>query len=421
VATMPGRSKAGASVTNGAIKPMRRSAYPTIGLVSSYPPTRCGLATFSAALRTAVAKGRGSDAGLGVVSLIEKRSASPRPEVAYEHVIGDWASLYRAAAEVNTSDVALLQHEYGIYGGPDGAEILALMSHLEIPVVVALHTILKNPSPPQRVILEQVVDRSDRVIVMSATALELLAGRYDVDARRARVIPHGANPKLAAAHPSRKSGRPVVLTWGLIGPDKGLKTAIRAFSAFKDLPDAPRYRIVGGTHPKVRAVQGDAYLSNMMTYASALGLDDVVEFDGRYLDTDTLLAEIRDADIVLIPYDSTEQVTSGVLVEALAAGKPIVATAFPHATELLGNGAGVVVSHADPGAMQAALQTLLTDPVLAARMAEEARCIGAGLHWPVVAAAYESTMAELVAQPDATSAQIGRRARQQSDAYATID
>jgi len=175
-----------------------------------------------------------------------------------------------------------------------------------------------------------------------------------------------------------------------------LETALDAFAAVKDLQPLPRYVILGKTHPKVQAAQGDSYLEGLKAKANALGLEDVVEFDSRYLDTDSLAAEIRQADVVLLPYESTEQVTSGVLVEALAAGKPVVATDFPHAVEMLSDGAGALVPHSDPEAMASALRNLFSEPGVAARMATKATSLGSTLHWPVVAGRYEAIASALV-------------------------
>lgn len=368
---------------------------PSLGFVSTYPPTSCGLATFTAALRGAIARRRGSDDGLDVVSLAEGELQSRGPEVVHEHVNGDLSSLEGAIDALNATDVVFVQHEYGIYGGQDGAEVLDLVSNLDVPTVVTLHTVLDNPTRRQKDILERIVDLTEQTIVMSDTALRRLEGRYDLDEDKVRVVPHGATASLAG--PSLAHGtRPVVLTWGLIGPGKGLETAIEAFADLRDLSPQPRYIILGRTHPKVRLAQGDTYRQSLVALAHDLGLDEVVEFDGRYLDIDALTLAVRQADIVLLPYESTEQVTSGVLVEALAAGKPVVATAFPHAVEMLGTGAGLVVPHAEPEAMAEALRGLLTDPALAARMATVAGSIGATLHWPVVADEYESIAAGLV-------------------------
>jgi len=383
---------------------------PSIGFVSTYPPTVCGLATFTAALRGAIAEGRGSEEGLGVVSLGDGRLERSRPEVALQHTNGDRSSLKQAVRILNRHDTVFFQHEYGIYGGPDGSEILDFISEVDVPTIVTLHTVLDQPTLRQKWILERIVDLTGQTVVMSDTALRRLQDRYDVDPARLRMVPHGAMPGLDV--PSVASGpRPVALTWGLIGPGKGLETALDAFAAVKDLQPLPRYVILGKTHPKVQAAQGDSYLEGLKAKAHALGLEDVVEFDNRYLDTESLAAEIRQADVVLLPYESTEQVTSGVLVEALAAGKPVVATDFPHAVEMLANGAGALVPHSEPEAMASALRSLFSEPGVAARMATKATSLGSTLHWPVVADRYEAIASALVERPALVAGfSSGRRA-----------
>lgn len=369
----------------------------SIGFLSTYPPTPCGLATFTAALRGAVADGRGSDDGLGVVRLVDNPIADAGPEVVYEHRNADPSSLQRAIEVLNQFDVVVVQHEFGIYGGADGEEVLGLLSDLDIPVIVTLHTVLTRPSSSQRSILENVSALAERTVVMSDTACRRLVNGYDVDPGSVRVIPHGAGTRLSG--PSLANGaRPVVLTWGLIGPGKGLEMAIDAVADLKDIHPLPRYIILGKIHPKVQASHGNAYLNGLISRANALGLGDVVEFDSRYLDLDSLALAIRQADVVVLPYESTEQVASGVLAEALAAGKPVIATAFPHAVELLGTGAGIVVPHRDPQALTAALRQVLTQPGHAAEMAAEARRIGATLYWPAIAKRYDHMAAKLLAR-----------------------
>ncbi len=369
---------------------------PAVGFLSTYPPTSCGLATFTASLRDAIAGHRGSGTGLGVVSVADNPSFSLRNEVVHEHLNGDDVSLVEAIDALNGFDVAFIQHEYGIYGGPDGDEVLDLLAGLRVPAVVTLHTVLSRPSPAQRSILEKLVALAAITIVMSETAYSRLVDRYTVDESKIRVIPHGARTGLMG--PSLVTGdRPVVLTWGLIGPGKGLEMAISAFAGLEKLHPKPRYIILGKTHPKVQASQGDAYLEGLEDQVRALGLGDVVEFDGRYLTTEELTVAVRQADLVVLPYESTEQVTSGVLVEALAAGKPVIATAFPHAVELLGTGAGIVVPHGDPAAMAAALLLLLTHPSAAFDMATEARLIGSTLQWPAIARRYMDEAEILIA------------------------
>ncbi len=182
---------------------------PSIGFLSTYPPTSCGLATFTAALRGAVAGRRGTDDGLGVVSLVDSQLGEQEPEVVHEHLNGDGASLEVAIESLNSFDVAFVQHEYGIFGGPDGSEVLELLAGLEIPAVVTLHTVLSQPSPSQRSILEKVVTLAERTIVMSDTARRRLVNGYRADPAKVRVVPHGARVCLRGA----SSGRARVWRW----------------------------------------------------------------------------------------------------------------------------------------------------------------------------------------------------------------
>jgi glycosyltransferase involved in cell wall biosynthesis len=400
---------------------MRRDVdLPSIAFLSTYPPTSCGLATFTEALRGAIADERHSDEGLGVVSLVDSRLGKLETEVVHEHLNGDRVSLAGAIEALNSFDVVFVEHEYGIYGGPDGREVLDLLSGLEVPVVVTLHTVLSKPSPAQRSLLEQVIALAEQTVVMSNTARRRLINGYRVDPSKVRVVPHGA--RLSLSGPSLANGtRPVVLTWGLIGPGKGLEMAIDAFAELRDLHPLPRYVILGKTHPKVQASQGDAYLDGLVARVHDLGLDDVVEFDGRYLDADALAVVVRQADLVVLPYESTEQVTSGVLVEALAAGKPVIATAFPHAVELLSAGAGIVVPHGDPIALTAALRKVLANPALAVRMGVEARLIGSTMYWPAIARRYDRMATKLTARHHAArTLGTAKRAQEVLDGLAKV-
>ncbi|QHC71585.1 glycosyltransferase [Rathayibacter sp. VKM Ac-2801] len=353
----------------------------TVGMLSTFPPTRCGLATFTDALAGALSAEHG--AAIRTVRVMDELAvpgSTPGTSVVAELVAGSAESIAQAAAALNASDVAVIQHEYGIYGGPDGDEVIALMEQLVVPVVVVLHTVLETPSPSQRRVLERVAALADAVVVMTAVAADILERRYDVDAGRVRVIAHGVPVWSAAADRADAAADPHVITWGLIGPGKGIEWGIRAMAHLRDAGIDARYTVYGQTHPKVVASSGEAYRDSLTALIAELGLEGRVVLDGRYLDPAQLAAAVAEADAVLLPYDSRNQVTSGVLVEALAAGRRVVATAFPHALELLGERRGRTVAHEDPAAMARALQEVLADsaPVLAP----------AALSWPAAAGHY---------------------------------
>ena len=366
------------------------------GFVSTYPPTHCGLATFTSALRRALVSDDDYDRG-PVVRLVEQPEPDREPEVGAQLVAGDASSRRRAVELLDECDVAIIQHEYGIYGGRDGDEVLPLLRSLRVPTIVVLHTVLSHPTEGQRAVLEAVVETASAVVTMTTTAREHLANAHRVDLSKVSVIPHGAAAPLPSVRPevSVTPDRPTVLTWGLIGPGKGIEWAIRAIARLGDLDPAPRYVVAGQTHPKVRARDGEAYRERMQDLAHRLGIGDRVHLDDRYLDAVTLARLVDSAEVVLLPYDSTEQVTSGVLIEAVAAGTPVVATRFPHAVELLGGGAGLVVPQQDPIAMAAALRSVLTDDGVADRMRRVAGETAPSLQWPAVADRYRALVSQV--------------------------
>jgi hypothetical protein len=305
------------------------------GFVSTYPPTQCGLATFTSSLMTAMI-GRqdhvGYDDTASVIRLLESPGHprgfdDPSPEVVGTMVAGDPKGAAAAAMLLSSCDVVVVQHEYGIFGGHDGDEVLSLLSQLSVPSIVVLHT---------------------------------------------------------------------VLTWGLIGPGKGIEWGIEAMGHLRGLRPEPQYVVAGQTHPKVREHAGEAYRDSLRDRIDRLGLESSVHLDGRYRNNSDLAALVRSAAVVLLPYDSTEQVTSGVLIEAVAAQRPVVATRFPHAVELLAGGAGILVPQRDPAAMAEALRAVLTKAGLAATMTRAAASQTAELLWPAVAQRYRDLAAELI-------------------------
>lgn len=364
------------------------------GFVSTYPPTQCGLATFTANLFAELGTAGGCSGQ--VIRLVDAPQPAAGPEVVGELVAGDLPSFFRAAELLNDTDVAIVQHEYGIYGGPDGDEVLLLLRALTVPSVVVLHTVLTTPTPQQRAVLEAVASLAAAVVTMTPTARNRLAAGYTVDMAKVSVIPHGAPPVRSTLAPAFAAAQPTVLTWGLIGPGKGIEWGIEAMASLSDLSPAPHYIVAGQTHPKVLLREGEAYRNRLKEQANRLGLATTVTFDSHYRDNAALADLVRSADVVLLPYDSTDQVTSGVLIEAVAALKPVIATRFPHAVELLSDGAGVVVPQKDPGAIAAALRTLLTSRDVAAGMSRAASAAAPGLLWPAVAERYRDLVGPLI-------------------------
>ena len=370
----------------------RFSRPPRIGILSTHPPTPCGLATFSAALSDGLSA-NGAD-----VSVVRVADGSPSSSVRVigELVNGSPASVAASSELLNRSDIAVIQHEYGLYGGVDGDEVVDIIDGLRIPSIVVAHTVLKDPTPHQRSVLEAIAAMADQVVVMSEAASQRLCLGFDIDRRKVITIPHGAT--LPRNAPVKRSGRPTLLTCGLLGPGKGIERVIEAMGSLHYLRGRPRYLIAGRTHPKVLAADGEAYRDARTEQARRGGVADSVCFDPDYRDVSSLTALIQSAAVVVLPYDSTDQVTSGVLVDAIAAGRPVVATAFPHAVELLGSGAGIVVDHDDPDALAFALRRVVTEPRLAGSMAAEARRLAPTMAWPVVAKAYVRLAHRLVAE-----------------------
>jgi polysaccharide biosynthesis protein PslF len=365
----------------------------SFGLLSTYPPTPCGLATFSAALSKGL-RANGSD--VNVVRVADGSSSSDA-EVIGELISGSGRSVAAASELLNESDVAVVQHEYGIYGGADGDEVVDIIGGLRIPSIVVAHTVLKDPTPHQRSVLEAIAGMAAQVVVMSEAARQRLCRGFDVDPRKVTTIAHGATvPGQTTLRAG--SDRPTLLTWGLLGPGKGIERVIDAMGSLHDLPVRPRYLIAGRTHPKVLAAEGEAYRDARAEQARLGGVAESVAFDASYRDVSSLTELVQSSAVVVLPYDSTDQVTSGVLVDAIASGRPVVATAFPHAVELLSSGAGIVVDHDDADALASALHRLLTEPHLATAMAAEAARLAPQMAWPVVATAYLDLAHRLLAE-----------------------
>ena len=286
------------------------------GFVSTYPPTACGLATFTAALFDALTLS-GSDEGR-VARLLDGPPTPGGAEVVSDIVLGDPAGSARAATSLSDCDVVIVQHEFGVYGGPDGQDVLTLLADVTVPTIVVLHTVLAEPTTHQRQVLEAVVGAASAVVTMTRAARDRLLAGYRVDAGKVSIIAHGAPDsaiRVRVRPPSRPrslaEARPTVLTWGLLGPGKGIEWAIQAMARLRDIQPAPQYIVAGRTHPKVALREGETYRDGLSSLVRQLSLADAVSLDARYRDAASLADLVASADVVLLPYDSTDQVTSG--------------------------------------------------------------------------------------------------------------
>ncbi|MHB8505109.1 MAG: glycosyltransferase [Acidimicrobiales bacterium] len=356
------------------------------GFLSTYPPTQCGLATFTASLISALGDGP-QPCAVGVVRVLDGRGDDSGPEVV--HQMEKFGLGSQAAADsLNQFDVVVVQHEYGIYGGLDGDSVLAVARRVRSPMIVVLHTVLASPTAHQRSVLEQLGELAQAVVVMTETARRWLAERYDVDPTKVELIAHGAPTDWGAGGRPTAASTPLMLTWGLLGPGKGIEWAVDALAKLQDLRPAPRYVVAGETHPHVAEREGEAYRIGLADRAQRLGVGHALGFVDRYLGRAELRALVQAADVIVLPYDSTDQVTSGVLIEAVTARRPVVATAFPHAVEMLSSGAGIIVGQGDAQAMADAVRTILTQPERGASMVAAAERLAPELTWAAVAERY---------------------------------
>ena len=347
-----------------------------VGIVSTYPPTRCGIARYADSLVKHLGQ-VAPDLEVDVARIIDDaRPFSGLGQVGMEFDPRSPVSVRAAARHLDRTDLVIIQHEYGIFGDHDGESVLDLVDLLGTPLVTVAHTVLSAPSDRQRRIITELHDRSS-MVVLSETARAALAASYGIPRSEIVVVPHGS---LWSAAPPRPGPRREIVTWGLLGPDKGLENAIEAMPMLRDIEPMPRYRIVGRTHPVVARHSGPAYRRRLEEMVRSLGVDDMVHFVDRYLDDDDLYRVVANSDIVVTPYQSDEQVTSGVLADALAAGRPVVATPYPHAVEMLGGGAGVVVER-EPAALAAGLRSLLEDDELYARAVQTAAVTSSEIAW----------------------------------------
>lgn len=372
-----------------------------IAIVGCFRPRLCGIATYTADVHDHLLRER---PGMQVdIYAMRTRRTDPVDGAVVRSIDCDDSDAYRAAADaINASgaEVVWLQHEFGIFGGPDGELVLELVDRIAAPLVVTLHTILPDPSERQRQIMQRLVARASRLVSMSDHGQDLLTSIYGADRRQVVRIEHGTpdRPFEAVSPLRRKLGienRPVLSTFGLIGPGKGLENAIRALPAIAARHPDVLYRIVGATHPNLIAHEGESYRASLEALAEELGVTGNIAWENRFLDTLEFLDQIELCDIYLAPYPNLAQITSGTLAYAVALGRAVVSTPFVHARELLAQDVGVLLPDASSEAISAAVLDLLADPAELAAVRQRAYRRGRQTAWPAVAAQSAALLAEV--------------------------
>jgi glycosyltransferase involved in cell wall biosynthesis len=364
-----------------------------IAILGNHLPRQCGIATFTTDLSGAVAA-EFSNADCFVVAMNDagKRYAYP-PRVRFEVAESDIAS-YRVAADflnANKLDVVSVQHEYGIFGGKAGNYLLTLLRKLRMPIVTTLHTILGEPDPLQRRAMNEIARLSERLVVMSAHGAALLHNVHGVPEHKIDIIPHGI-PSVPLAGRSKKElgieGKSMILTFGLLSPDKGIEHVIDALPAILARYPDTVYVVLGATHPHIKERYGENYRESLERRAQRLGVESSMIFHNRFVSRGELVKFLSAADIYVTPYLKPEQSTSGTLAYAVGSGKAVISTPYLYARELLADGRGILVPWRDSQTIARAVVDLLSNDTKRLALCARAAAHGRSMVWPAVARRY---------------------------------
>ncbi|TPG49835.1 glycosyltransferase family 4 protein [Sphingomonas glacialis] len=375
-----------------------------VALVGNFLPRKCGLATYTTDTFTAL-KGRFPDLKIDVYAMDDHpgRYEYP-PEVTRSIPEQDRMQYLEAAREIEASGAQALwlQHEYGIYGGPAGEHILALLERVSMPVIVTLHTILEKPNADQRRVMEGLLRRASRVVVMAERGREILERVYGAAGRSIVMIPHGVPDREFVAPDTLKArfgweDRDVVLTFGLLAPGKGIEVMINALPAIVEQNPNVLYAVLGATHPNLVAHEGEKYRDKLKALALDHGVGRNIEFIDAFLEHDELIDYLQAADIYATPYLNPAQITSGTLSYAVGVGKAVVSTPYVHATEILADGHGVLVDFGDSAAFAREINALLGSERNRIKLSERAYARGRTMIWPRLAEVAMREIAQMVA------------------------
>lgn len=372
-----------------------------IALIGNFLPRKCGLATYTTDTFTAL-KARFPNMQVDVYAMDDHPGLYDYPSEVTMSIPDKDRLAYLSAAraiEASGAKAIWLQHEYGIFGGAAGEMILALLDRVSIPVIVTLHTILEKPSTDERRVMEGLLRRAARVIVMAERGRDILERVYGASGRSVVMIPHGVPDRDFVEPDSLKAqfgweGRKVVLTFGLLAPNKGIETLIEAMPAIVAAHPDVLYAVLGATHPNLVAHEGEKYRDRLKALAADLGVSANVEFIDAFLEHNQLIDYLQAADIYATPYTNPAQITSGTLSYAVGVGKAVVSTPYVHATEILADGHGVLVDFGDSAAFAREINLLLGSDRNRMRLSQRAYERGRTMIWPVLA---ETAMREIAA------------------------
>jgi glycosyltransferase involved in cell wall biosynthesis len=380
----------------GTLTPVPRPALPSrIAVVGNYLPRRCGIATFTTDLCDAFHAEYGATELLALPVNDTEEGYTYPSRVRFELSEDNLASYRQAADFLNFSNIDLvcLQHEYGIFGGRAGGHILELLRRLQMPLATTLHTVLRDPNPDQRAVMEEIARLSDRMIVMSQHSAEILQEVFHVPIDKIDLIPHGI-PDLPFTDPNfykdgfGTEGKDVLLTFGLLSPNKGIENVIQALPKILSRHSNVIYMVAGATHPHILRCEGDKYRVYLQELANDLGVEANVIFRNRFVSPQEMVELIGAADIYITPYKHKAQVVSGTLAYALSAGKAIISTPYLHAVELLDEERGALVPFDDPEAIAAKAVELLDNNTARHAMRKRAYLYARDMVWNRVAQKY---------------------------------
>jgi len=366
-----------------------------IAVIGNYLPRHCGIATFTTDLCAAISTECGS-ARLMALPVNDTEEGYDYPDRVRWSLAQDDVKSYQEAAEFlnfNNIDMVCLQHEYGIFGGPAGSHILHLLRGLKMPVITTLHTVLREPNPDQMLVMQEIAELSDRIVVMSQLSSQFLQEIFKVPGRKIDMVPHGV-PDLPFLDPNfykdrfGVEGKAVLLTFGLLSPNKGIENVIQALPQILSRHQNVVYIAAGATHPHILRREGDKYRASLRALAKEIGVESQVIFHNRFVSPEEMVEFIGAADIYITPYRHEAQVVSGTLAYALGAGKAIISTPYWHAIELLDGRRGALVPFQNPDAIAHKTIELLDTPAIRHAMRKRAYLFAREMVWKRVAQGY---------------------------------